>query len=271
MERKPDYRIFAWIAAGCFVLNEVVTVVGSALNLSIFGVWDYVSIVLVLSLAMALLLRNKVLVLAASAIMALYGTAWFFAGMFNVVINSYKIDFLYSLLSFVLDCLPHILTLLTLFSLIKSKVVKPLFFVLCALESIGFAYLAILNFSPGASFLIFLQVSLPTAGRVLAGLWIYLTTDAARRPKPVTRADGSVGISGENGYRPTDTVPPALMQNRNTPVTAAPVAPVTPVAPATAQPPQDNITLIKRYKELLDSGAITQEEYDAKKKQLLDL
>ena len=28
---------------------------------------------------------------------------------------------------------------------------------------------------------------------------------------------------------------------------------------------------IKKYKELLDSGAITQEEYDAKKKQLLGL
>ena len=28
---------------------------------------------------------------------------------------------------------------------------------------------------------------------------------------------------------------------------------------------------IKKYKDLLDSGAITQEEFDAKKKQLLDL
>ena len=28
---------------------------------------------------------------------------------------------------------------------------------------------------------------------------------------------------------------------------------------------------IKKYKELLDSGAITQDEYDAKKKELLDL
>ena len=28
---------------------------------------------------------------------------------------------------------------------------------------------------------------------------------------------------------------------------------------------------IKKYKELLDSGAITQEEYDSKKKQLLGL
>ncbi len=32
-----------------------------------------------------------------------------------------------------------------------------------------------------------------------------------------------------------------------------------------------NADEIKKYKELLDIGAITQEEYDAKKKQLLGL
>lgn len=34
---------------------------------------------------------------------------------------------------------------------------------------------------------------------------------------------------------------------------------------------QSNADELKKYKELLDMGAITQEEYDAKKKQLLDL
>lgn len=34
---------------------------------------------------------------------------------------------------------------------------------------------------------------------------------------------------------------------------------------------KDPVTEIKKYKELLDAGAITQEEFDAKKKQLLDL
>ena len=33
----------------------------------------------------------------------------------------------------------------------------------------------------------------------------------------------------------------------------------------------DPVTEIKKYKELLDSGVITQEEFDAKKKQLLNL
>ena len=31
----------------------------------------------------------------------------------------------------------------------------------------------------------------------------------------------------------------------------------------------DNIELLKKYKDLLDSGVITQEEFDAKKKELL--
>ena len=41
------------------------------------------------------------------------------------------------------------------------------------------------------------------------------------------------------------------------------------VAPAT--PPQDAADELKKYKELLDSGVITQEEFDQKKKQLLGL
>ena len=34
---------------------------------------------------------------------------------------------------------------------------------------------------------------------------------------------------------------------------------------------KDPVAEIKKYKELLDSGVITQEEFDKKKKQLLDL
>ena len=32
---------------------------------------------------------------------------------------------------------------------------------------------------------------------------------------------------------------------------------------------QETIDMLKKYKELLDSGAITEEEFDAKKKELL--
>ena len=35
--------------------------------------------------------------------------------------------------------------------------------------------------------------------------------------------------------------------------------------------PQSNADELKKYKELLDSGVISQEEFDAKKKQLLGL
>ena len=50
------------------------------------------------------------------------------------------------------------------------------------------------------------------------------------------------------------------------PVMNTPRAPV--VSTASAQ--KENIELIKQYKELLDMGAITQEEYDKKKNKLLD-
>ena len=39
----------------------------------------------------------------------------------------------------------------------------------------------------------------------------------------------------------------------------------------TESKPTDSIDELKRYKELLDTGVITQEEFDAKKKQLLGL
>ncbi len=44
-----------------------------------------------------------------------------------------------------------------------------------------------------------------------------------------------------------------------------------PVNNSIPHPVNDPVEEIKRYKELYDSGAITEEEYDAKKKQLLGL
>ena len=45
----------------------------------------------------------------------------------------------------------------------------------------------------------------------------------------------------------------------------------TPVNNSIPQPVNTDADEIKKYKELLDQGAITQEEYDAKKKQILGL
>ena len=63
------------------------------------------------------------------------------------------------------------------------------------------------------------------------------------------------------------------------PVATAPVSPVRPVAPAasiaqastpmTAEDEFKIISALKEYKALLDSGVITQEEFDAKKKAIL--
>lgn len=86
-------------------------------------------------------------------------------------------------------------------------------------------------------------------------------------------------------------IPPILMQDKvnaictvNQPlsqsVAAQPVQaqsqaqpqPVQPqVQPQATQPVVDETELLKKYKELLDTGVITQEEFDAKKKQLLGL
>jgi hypothetical protein len=43
------------------------------------------------------------------------------------------------------------------------------------------------------------------------------------------------------------------------------------VADSPVKPTPSSADEIKKFKELLDGGAITQEEYDAKKKQLLGL
>ncbi len=62
-------------------------------------------------------------------------------------------------------------------------------------------------------------------------------------------------------------VPPILLQDKiNGILTAAP-APVTEAKKDTL----DNIEVLEKYKELFDKGIITQEEFDAKKKELLDL
>ena len=45
----------------------------------------------------------------------------------------------------------------------------------------------------------------------------------------------------------------------------------TPVAPTATSPLASSADELKKYKELLDCGIITQEEFDAKKKQLLGL
>lgn len=49
------------------------------------------------------------------------------------------------------------------------------------------------------------------------------------------------------------------------------VDPYAPVAPVAAAAPVDTVTEIKRFKELLDQGIITEEEFAAKKRQILGI
>ena len=53
-------------------------------------------------------------------------------------------------------------------------------------------------------------------------------------------------------------------------VTKAGAAPAA-AATAAAQPAADAVSEIKKYKELLDAGIITEEEFAAKKKQLMGI
>lgn len=81
--------------------------------------------------------------------------------------------------------------------------------------------------------------------------------------------------------RPYTATAPAAQDSPvvTTPVTPAPATTVAPVAPIAPVAPQsktakmneldDSIVMLKRYKELLDSGTITEEEYAEKKRQLL--
>ena len=79
-------------------------------------------------------------------------------------------------------------------------------------------------------------------------------------------------------------IPPILMQDKVNEIVSS-SAPVQPTAnvqaaqyvqptPVQSQPVQsvvDETELLKKYKDLLDTGVITQEEFDAKKKQILGL
>lgn len=62
-----------------------------------------------------------------------------------------------------------------------------------------------------------------------------------------------------------------VMLKKNASVTSVPVENIEENIQANISSDENNIELLKKYKQLLDDNAITQEEFDAKKKQLLGL
>lgn len=70
-------------------------------------------------------------------------------------------------------------------------------------------------------------------------------------------------------------IPPILMQDKLNAIVAPTAAPAAPVAPAPAPAAPASVSEaaddLMKLKELLDAGILTQEEFDAKKKQLLGL
>ncbi len=80
----------------------------------------------------------------------------------------------------------------------------------------------------------------------------------------------NITIKTEEAPAAAPEKPPVIVMNQKPAEPApapAPAAP--PAAPSAPAPSVDIAEEIKKFKELLDLGAITQEEYDAKKKQLL--
>lgn len=81
----------------------------------------------------------------------------------------------------------------------------------------------------------------------------------------VTTASGAIKFSNiVNSDEIHKAVSDLLIERQNK-------APVTATTTIKQEIPQSNADELKKYKELLDSGIITQEEFDAKKKQLLGL
>lgn len=83
------------------------------------------------------------------------------------------------------------------------------------------------------------------------------------QPKPVSAAQKTASTVAPPPIRPV-----APVQSRPAPMQSPASAPV-PSNQVSTMAQKNNIELIKQYKELLDMGAISQEEYEEKKKKLL--
>ena len=90
---------------------------------------------------------------------------------------------------------------------------------------------------------------------------------AARGGIAVSSASGAIRFAGiKNNKEIHETISKLLMERQSKPAPAP-----TPAPEAAAAPARISAQELKELKELLDRGIITQEEFDAKKKQLLGL
>ena len=79
----------------------------------------------------------------------------------------------------------------------------------------------------------------------------------------VTTASGAIKFSMMENCNEIHSAVSKLLVDRQNKASTAPVI--------KQEVPQSNAAELKQYKDLLDSGVISQEEFDAKKKQLLGL
>lgn len=123
-----------------------------------------------------------------------------------------------------------------------------------------------LNFSDVVS------VELQAPGALGKAGYIFFSTAESRPTKTLfydkTIDPKYVAFRGEINYSNAVSIRDEIIRRKST----KPADEPTPIqAHVTPAQPVNVVDEIKRYKELLDIGAITQDEYDAKKKQLLNL
>ena len=105
---------------------------------------------------------------------------------------------------------------------------------------------------------------------------IYQSADGREVDNTLKLVEGGAIIDPSTFKKATIAAPPstATRPTPPPPASAAPTPPpsqaVQPVPPTTVTPSRDEAAQLQKLKELLDKGLITQEEYERKRKEILD-
>lgn len=242
MNISKDSRLYAYLAAVCYIVSAIYQIVVSVIqpiqdDVRLSFIYDIVPIIICIVFVVALLLRNEKALLVAMALQVLYD-------LYGLIDYFYITSIIYLVAS--------ILLLAIVFSALKEKYNLPRFWYLPAiLYAISFIIVIFkdcqyyMNEYPslystagevfkygGIKFVrILMWGIIPAAAYALVGLWLKVADHS-----PISK-----------------------------PVNAVPAA--SPNRPSQAE----TIERLKEYKSLLDCGAITEEEFQEKKRNLLGM
>ena len=240
MNISKDSRLYAYLAAVCYIVSAIYQIVVSVIqpiqyDVRLSFIYDIVPIIICIVFVVALLLRNEKALLAAMALQVLYD-------LYGLIDYFYITSIIYLVAS--------ILLLAIVFSALKEKYNLPHFWYLPAiLYAISFI---IVIFKDCQYYMD--EYSCSTLGEVFKDGFIEFEWILMWGIIPAV-AYALVGLWLKVADRPP--IPK--------PVNAAPAA--SPSCPSQAEV----IERLKEYKSLLDCGAITEEEFQEKKRNLLGL